>query len=218
MWNAPARPRGVRRLRSVNGGRGGTCRRSAQRSSREHRAGSGSRSRGCSARRATPSRSPRAAPRSSRRPRRDWSRKASTCSRSPPTSPRRTRSRKSSTLTASATGGSTCSSTTPASASAQPSARSQTKRIDMQLDINLRSIVLFYRECMPMLREAAARAQERARRQHVLDLRQARRGVAVGVLRHQARRRRLDRSDEQGARQARASSPPRCARPSSTRR
>jgi NAD(P)-dependent dehydrogenase (short-subunit alcohol dehydrogenase family) len=30
-----------------------------------------------------------------------------------------------------------------------------TKRLDMQLDINLRSIVLFYRECMPLLREAA---------------------------------------------------------------
>ncbi|HEX5852883.1 MAG TPA: SDR family oxidoreductase, partial [Solirubrobacteraceae bacterium] len=32
----------------------------------------------------------------------------------------------------------------------------ETKRLDMQLDINLRSIVLFYRECMGMLREAAA--------------------------------------------------------------
>jgi NAD(P)-dependent dehydrogenase (short-subunit alcohol dehydrogenase family) len=32
----------------------------------------------------------------------------------------------------------------------------QTKRLDMQLDINLRSIILFYRECMTMLREAAA--------------------------------------------------------------
>lgn len=31
----------------------------------------------------------------------------------------------------------------------------ETKRLDMQLDINLRSIVLFYRECMPLLREAA---------------------------------------------------------------
>jgi NAD(P)-dependent dehydrogenase (short-subunit alcohol dehydrogenase family) len=31
----------------------------------------------------------------------------------------------------------------------------QTKHIDMQLSINLRSIVLFYRECVPMLREAA---------------------------------------------------------------
>jgi NAD(P)-dependent dehydrogenase (short-subunit alcohol dehydrogenase family) len=32
----------------------------------------------------------------------------------------------------------------------------QTKRIDMQLDINLRSIFLFYRECVGMLREAGA--------------------------------------------------------------
>ncbi len=31
-----------------------------------------------------------------------------------------------------------------------------TKRLDMQLDINLRSIVLFYRECIAMLRAAAA--------------------------------------------------------------
>ena len=30
-----------------------------------------------------------------------------------------------------------------------------TKRLDMQLGINLRSIILFYRECMPMLRQAA---------------------------------------------------------------
>jgi NAD(P)-dependent dehydrogenase (short-subunit alcohol dehydrogenase family) len=31
-----------------------------------------------------------------------------------------------------------------------------TKRLDMQLDINFRSIVLFYRECLSMLRAAAA--------------------------------------------------------------
>lgn len=31
----------------------------------------------------------------------------------------------------------------------------QTKRVDMQLDINFRSIVLFYRECLPMLQQAA---------------------------------------------------------------
>jgi NAD(P)-dependent dehydrogenase (short-subunit alcohol dehydrogenase family) len=30
-----------------------------------------------------------------------------------------------------------------------------TKRLDMQLDINLRSIILFYRECVPLLKEAA---------------------------------------------------------------
>jgi NAD(P)-dependent dehydrogenase (short-subunit alcohol dehydrogenase family) len=31
----------------------------------------------------------------------------------------------------------------------------ETKRLDMQLDINLRSIIIFYRECMEMLRQAA---------------------------------------------------------------
>jgi NAD(P)-dependent dehydrogenase (short-subunit alcohol dehydrogenase family) len=32
----------------------------------------------------------------------------------------------------------------------------QTKHLDMQLDINLRSIMLFYRECLSMLKEAGA--------------------------------------------------------------
>jgi NAD(P)-dependent dehydrogenase (short-subunit alcohol dehydrogenase family) len=32
----------------------------------------------------------------------------------------------------------------------------ETKRLDMQLDINLRSIIIFYRECMSLLREAAS--------------------------------------------------------------
>ena len=107
-------------------------------------------------------------------------------------SPTRTTSRRSSTPTASATGAWTCSSTTRASASARRSARSTTKRLDMQLDINLRSIVLFYRECLPMLKARRRGAPQRARRQHVLDRGQARRGVAVGVLGHQARGRRLD--------------------------
>jgi NAD(P)-dependent dehydrogenase (short-subunit alcohol dehydrogenase family) len=37
-----------------------------------------------------------------------------------------------------------------------PVAEIETKRLDMQLGINLRSIILFYRECVAMLREAAA--------------------------------------------------------------
>jgi NAD(P)-dependent dehydrogenase (short-subunit alcohol dehydrogenase family) len=37
-----------------------------------------------------------------------------------------------------------------------PVAEIETKRLDMQLDVNLRSIVLFYRESMPLLRAAAA--------------------------------------------------------------
>ncbi len=38
---------------------------------------------------------------------------------------------------------------------ASPAGEVDTKRLDMQLDINLRSIVLFYRECIPLLTEAA---------------------------------------------------------------
>ena len=112
------------------------------------------------------------------------------------------RSRRSSPPTASASGASTCSSTTPASGIGAPVAEIETKQLDMQLDINLRSIVLFYRECDRRCCEAAgAEHQQRARGQHVVDLGQARRGVAVGLLRDQARRRRLHRGDEQGARQ-----------------
>ncbi len=37
----------------------------------------------------------------------------------------------------------------------QAVAEIETKRLDMQLDINLRAIVLFYRECVPLLKEAA---------------------------------------------------------------
>jgi NAD(P)-dependent dehydrogenase (short-subunit alcohol dehydrogenase family) len=37
-----------------------------------------------------------------------------------------------------------------------PVAEVQTKRVDMQLDVNLRSIILFYRECVDLLRAAGA--------------------------------------------------------------
>jgi NAD(P)-dependent dehydrogenase (short-subunit alcohol dehydrogenase family) len=37
-----------------------------------------------------------------------------------------------------------------------PVAEIQTKRLDMQLDVNLRAIVLFYRECVDLLRAAGA--------------------------------------------------------------
>jgi NAD(P)-dependent dehydrogenase (short-subunit alcohol dehydrogenase family) len=39
---------------------------------------------------------------------------------------------------------------------AAPADETDTKRLDMQLDVNVRSIVLFYRECLPMLKQAAA--------------------------------------------------------------
>ena len=37
-----------------------------------------------------------------------------------------------------------------------PVAEHETKRVDMQLDLNLRSIILFYRECADLLRAAGA--------------------------------------------------------------
>ncbi len=37
-----------------------------------------------------------------------------------------------------------------------PVAEIQTKRLDMQLSVNLRQIIIFYRECMDMLEQAAA--------------------------------------------------------------
>jgi NAD(P)-dependent dehydrogenase (short-subunit alcohol dehydrogenase family) len=37
-----------------------------------------------------------------------------------------------------------------------PAGEQQTKYVDLQLDVNLRAIVLFYRECVAMLREAGA--------------------------------------------------------------
>jgi NAD(P)-dependent dehydrogenase (short-subunit alcohol dehydrogenase family) len=37
-----------------------------------------------------------------------------------------------------------------------PVAEVQTRRVDMQLDVNLRAIILFYRECVDMLRAAGA--------------------------------------------------------------
>ena len=52
-----------------------------------------------------------------------------------------------------------------------PLAEIQTKRLDMQLDINLRSIVIFYRECVELLRAAGAEHRNALVGQHLLDLR-----------------------------------------------
>ena len=58
--------------------------------------------------------------------------------------------------TASASGASTCSSTTPASGVGAAVGEMQTKRVDLQLDVNLRAMILFYRECAGLLRAAGA--------------------------------------------------------------
>jgi NAD(P)-dependent dehydrogenase (short-subunit alcohol dehydrogenase family) len=77
-----------------------------------------------------------------------------------------------------------------------PVAEHVTKRVDMQLDLNLRSIILFYRECVDLLKAAGRRAPQRARREPVVDRRQERRGLAVGLRGHQGGRHRLDAVDE----------------------
>ena len=92
----------------------------------------------------------------------------------------------------------------------------QTKFVDMQLDVNLRAIVLFYRECADMLRAAGSRAPQRAGGEHGVVGGQVTAAVAVGLRGDQGRRRRLHVRDEQGAQRRRASSPSRSARASST--
>jgi NAD(P)-dependent dehydrogenase (short-subunit alcohol dehydrogenase family) len=57
----------------------------------------------------------------------------------------------------------------------------QAKRVDLQFAVNLRSPILFYRECAEMLRAAGCRASLRAGDQHVVDLGQERPAVAVGL-------------------------------------
>ncbi len=80
-----------------------------------------------------------------------------------------------------------------------PVAEHQTKRVDMQLDLNLRSIILFYRECADLLRAAGAEHKNALVVNTRFDRRQVGSAVAVGLQRDEVRRRRLDAVDEQGA-------------------
>jgi NAD(P)-dependent dehydrogenase (short-subunit alcohol dehydrogenase family) len=92
-----------------------------------------------------------------------------------------------------------------------------TKKVDLQLAINLRSPILFYRECVELLR--AAGAEHRCAlvvNTSSIWASQGRRGCRSTARRRRrssASRRRCTRSSP-----APASSRPRCARPSSTRR
>ena len=92
----------------------------------------------------------------------------------------------------SASGASTCWSTTPASASAAAIADAETKKLDMQLDVNLRAVYLIARECDPDAQGGRRRARQGADREHGLDRRQVRPGLAGGLLGHQVRRGRPD--------------------------
>ena len=101
---------------------------------------------------------------------------------SPATWPTRRTSSAWSRPTRSATAASTCSSTAPGSAPAPPIADTDTKRVDLQLDVNLRAPMLFYRECVDLLRAAGAEHGNALVVNLVLDLRQVRPALAVGLL------------------------------------
>ncbi len=59
--------------------------------------------------------------------------------------------------------------------------RSPTKKLDMQLDVNLRAVIIATREALPMLKRGGRRARQGADRQHGLDRRAspARRWLSV---------------------------------------
>ena len=85
-------------------------------------------------------------------------RTGSSCSRAPPTSPTRRRSSGSSTPTASATARLDVLVNNAGVGVGAPVGEMQTKYIDMQLTINLRSIFLFYRECRARCSRPPARS------------------------------------------------------------
>ncbi len=81
-----------------------------------------------------------------------------------------------------------------------PIADHETKRLDMELGVNLRATYLTLRECIPMLKRGRRGAPQGARRQRRLDRRSPRRGVARGILGDEGRHR---RPEPGGARRAR---------------
>ena len=142
--------------------KGGRCQQSAQRSSQGHRAASGWRSPGCWARRASASRWPPGARRSSRAPspgsRPDGfdvqavaANVAEEAEIQKVVAAHRERYGRLDVLVNNAGVG-----------IGAPVGEIQTKHLDMQLAVNLRSIVLFYRECLSMLQERPASTATRS--------------------------------------------------------
>ena len=136
-------------------------------------------------------------------PPRSCARTGSTWTPCPPTWPTRTTSSAWWPRTASASAGSTCWSTTPASGSAAAVADTETKKLDMQLGVNLRAVYLIARETHPDAQGGRRRARQGADGEHRLDRRQARPGLAGRLLGHQVRRGRPEPGAAQGARDRR---------------
>ena len=69
-----------------------------------------------------------------------------------------------------------------------PIADPETKKLDIQLNVNLRGVYLMSRESIPMLKEAGAEHGKATRRQHRFDRRQGRRALAGRLLGDQGAR------------------------------
>ena len=95
-------------------------------------------------------------------------------------------------------------------------ADAETKKLDMQLDVNLRAVYLTSREAIPMLKEAGAEHGKALIVEHGVDRREVRPGVARGLLRDEVRGRRAS-----PRRSTRSSAPtasrPRLSAPGSSR-
>ena len=80
-----------------------------------------------------------------------------------------------------------------------PATEHQTKYIDLQLDVNMRAIILFYRECAELLRAAGAEHRNALVVNMASIAGKSPQPLAVGVLGDEGRRRRVLGGDEQGA-------------------
>ena len=78
-------------------------------------------------------------------------------------------------------------------------ADAETKKLDLQLDVNLRAVYLLAREAIPMLKEAGAEHGKALMANTASIRRQARPGLAGGVLGDQVRRGRAEPGAPQGA-------------------
>ncbi len=94
----------------------------------------------------------------------------------------------------------------------------QTKHLDMQLGVNLRALIIGTREGLPMLQAGRRRARQGADRQHRLDRRQGRPGLALDLRRDQGRGDQLHPVDPPRGRRRRHPVHGAGARASSTRR
>ena len=220
MWNAPARTAVVRAGASIphHRRRDGTCSRAcSDRDGGIQRDRAGDRE--DARRRGLRRDDGRAPPREARgRRRRASPPTASTCTASPRTSPTRAEIKKVVDAHRERYGRLDMLVNNAGVGIGAPVGEIETKRLDMQLDINIRSIVLFYRECLPMLQAAGERAQTRSSSTRHRSRASAERPGCRSTRRPSTRVVGWTEAMNKRTRRPKASSRRRCARRSSTRR